>query len=94
MQARRKEGQIHKHSRQDKLCISKELKSNLLAIANEQKSYYFIAGPRKEVDIAVSAKITKEMHTDNNNGFAGIEYFKGTFSLQVREGVKPYQAHP
>ena len=42
--------------------------------------------------MTASAKITKEMHTDNNNVFAGIRCFKGTFSLQVTKGIKPNHA--
>ena len=40
-------------------------------------------------------KITKELHaTYNDVFFSRIGCFKVTFSLQVREDAKPYQAPP
>ena len=53
------------------------------------------ADPGNEADIETSARITQAMYNDNNDGFfSGIGCFKDTFSLHVKEIVKPYQAPP
>ena len=54
--------------------------------------YSFIAGPEKEADMAVSANKRKAMHKRYSDVFQGIWSFKGTFSLQVKEVKKLYQA--
>ena len=54
---------------------------------------YFFAGLEKEYDVVVSKEMGKELHDKYSSVFSGIWYFKGTFSIQVKSGVKPYQAH-
>ena len=39
-------------------------------------------------------KITKSINKEFADIFIGIECFKGTFSLQVKDGTKPYYASP
>ena len=53
---------------------------------------YFTVGPGREADIGESARITQEIFDTFDTVFSGIGYFRGTFSLQVNKGVKPYQA--
>ena len=60
---------------------------------NTQETDYFHAGPEREMDVATSAKITKELH-DTYSDYFRIGCFKGTFSLQFKGGEKPYQAPP
>ena len=47
-----------------------------------------------EADMVASAKTTHELHNTHSYVFTGISCFKGTFSLQVKEGKKPYQPSP
>ena len=46
------------------------------------------------MDMIASAKITKELHDTYSDAISGIGCFKGTFSLQVKEGTESYQAPP
>ena len=55
---------------------------------------YFIAGQDKKANMATSAKATWELHNKHSDVFTGTWCIKGTFSLQVKEGAKPYQAQP
>ena len=55
---------------------------------------YFITGPDKEADMAMSAKTMQELHYKYSDVFIGIGCFKDTFPLQVKEGVNPYQVPP
>ena len=43
--------------------------------------------------MVASTKSTQELHSKYGDVFLGIWCFKDTFSLQVEEGVKPYQAY-
>ena len=54
---------------------------------------YFTAGPDTETNKKVSAK-TSKMHDGYSDEFMGIGYFKGIFSLLIKDDVKPYQASP
>ena len=54
-------------------------------IKTNQDMDYFIAGSDNKAKMVASAKTTQEY---------GIGHFKGTHSLQVKEGVKSYQALP
>ena len=65
-----KKGQISEQSRQHKSCINEDLKITPLTVQNKYKVDYFIAGPRKEVDIAASAMIIWEMHNNYNEIFS------------------------
>ena len=49
---------------------------------------YFIAGPGIEVDREVSQE-TRKIGSECSDVFTGIGCFKGTFSLQVKDDVKP-----
>ena len=53
----------------------------------------FIADPDKNADVAASAT-TQDIHSIYVDVFSSIGCFKGTCSLQAKEGVKPYQASP
>ena len=44
------------------------------------------------MDTAASAKIIKALHKELYDVFSGIGCFRGTFSLYVKKGMKPYQA--
>ena len=44
--------------------------------------------------MAASTKPPQEWHSKYSDVFSGIGCFKGTFFLQVKEGMKPYQAPP
>ena len=48
---------------------------------------YLLPGPNREADKRASVKLTKLMHYEFPDFFFGI----GCFSLQVKEGSKPYQ---
>ena len=50
---------------------------------------YFVAGPDKKANMAPSAKTTQELHSKYSDLFSGIGCFKGTLSLQLKEGAKP-----
>ena len=52
---------------------------------------YFIACPDKRANMVSSAETKQEFYNKYNVVFSG---FEGTFSLQVKEGMKPYQALP
>ena len=82
-------------NKQDKPKTKKNSKliQNLVK-TNYHEEEYFIAGPNKEADMMASAKITKELHKKYNEVFTEIGCFEGTFSLEVKEGMKPYQAPP
>ena len=55
---------------------------------------YLIAGMEREITMASSINIAKELHDTNSDVCSGIGYFKGTFSLHVKEGIKPFQTLP
>ena len=48
----------------------------------------------KEADMVARSNPTQELHSKYTNVFSGIGCFKGTISLQVKEGEKPYQTQP
>ena len=51
-------------------------------------------GPEPYANRVASEKTTQIMHNCFSNAFAGIGCFKGTFSLQDTDGVKPYKVPP
>ena len=53
---------------------------------------YSIAGVETEANRVAITKITQTMHNGYSDVFTGIGYFKCTFSLQVKDDVKPCQA--
>ena len=53
-----------------------------------------IVGVDKEAYMVTNAKICKKIFSKYNDVFTGIRYFKDTFSLQAKEGRKPYWAPP
>ena len=87
---------INKQFKEDKSCVKKDSKFDLLTIRYKHKADYFIAGPRKEADRIASGKTTHEIHNDNIDVFSssGIGCFKATFSLQVKENKNPYKVLP
>ena len=48
----------------------------------------------KKQDKRASETITNRIHYEFNDFFSGIGFFKGTFSMQVKEGSHPYQSLP
>ena len=54
-------------TRQAKSYVNKDLRINLLTEKDKHKVNHFIAGPGKEADMEVSAKLTWEMHNDYND---------------------------
>ena len=48
---------------------------------------YFIAGPDHKAGMVASAKTSHELHDEYSDAFTGNRCFKGTFSLQVKEGA-------
>ena len=59
-----------------------------------QEMDYLLAGQEIEIYTVASAKITKELHDTYSDVFSSIGWLKGTLSLHVKEGTKPYQALP
>ena len=57
-----------------------------------QMSDYFHFSDNKEAGKRVSKTITNRIHNKFNNLFFTIGCFEGTFSLQLKEGIHPYQA--
>ena len=55
---------------------------------------YFIVCQGVDADRVASAKTMQIMHYDYRNLFTGIRCFKGIFSMQIKDDVKPYQAPP
>ena len=55
-------------------------------------AHYFNYSDKKKTDKRVSTAIMHRIHNEFNDLFSGICCFKGTFSLQVKEGSHPYQA--
>ena len=58
------------------------------------QSDYFVASPEKEADIEASAKLTKTIDNEFKDVFSGIGCSQGTFSLHVKEEIKPCQGLP
>ena len=56
-----------------------------LIAKNMQETNYFQAGPEKEMDVATSAKITKELHDAYSNSNAVLFFF-----FEVPEMVQHY----
>ena len=74
-------GQVNEQSKPDKSKTNKNFKVYPpLDGKIKQEMDYFLAGLEKEVDLATSAKITKELH-DTCSVFSGIGCFKGTFFI-------------
>ena len=59
----------------------------------KQEIDLFIAGPNKEPSMVARTK-THELHSNYSDVLTGNWCFKSTFSLQDKEGSKPYQAPP
>ena len=55
---------------------------------------YFMAGLEMKADRVASAKTEQILCNDYSDVFTGNGYFKGTFSLQVKDNAKPYQVPP
>ena len=47
-----------------------------------------------EANRVASAEVTLKMHEEFSDLFTGIGYFKGTFSLQVKDDAKSYKLPP
>ena len=79
-------------NKQDKSKISKNFKTNLDQNNKiKQEINYFIADLDMEADRAASAETTQTIHNEYSDVSTGIFCFKGIFSLQVKDDVKPYQ---
>ena len=52
---------------------------------------YFLSCPNCDTDKRKSAELTQQIHKEYNDVFNGIEYFEGTFSLQLKPDSRPYQ---
>ena len=55
---------------------------------------YFLARLEKETHMVARTEITKELLAKYSDVSPGIGCFKGTFSLQAKDGTKPYQVPP
>ena len=58
---------------------------------NPNMSNYFRYIANKETDKEASRLIAQKIHSKFSDVFTGIMCFKGTFKLQVREGIQRYQ---
>ena len=86
---------MNEQSNQNKSQTKRNLYINLHNdISINQAIHYFIADLRREADMTEITKITQEIFNTFNDVFSGIGCFKGTFSLQVKDGMKPYWAPP
>ena len=56
------------------------------------KIAYFLVEPDKQAKMKRNAKVAKLVHQEVTMFFSGIGCFKATFSLEVKDGMKPYQA--
>ena len=67
-----------------------------VSIKCNNKIDYFLAGTEKQAHMERSENLTKSIHQEFADVFffSGIGCFKGTFSLQKKDGAKPYQALP
>ena len=63
-------------------------------LSNNNEIKYFLLGPSKDSDKKASTEIRKQLHKEFEDVFTGIGCFDGTFSLQVKQDSKPYQASP
>ena len=54
----------------------------------------FLAVTDKKPNMGASTKTTQKLYHKYSDVFSYIWCFKGTFSFQVKEGMKPYQAMP
>ena len=54
----------------------------------------FPSGPNREGDRRAIARIIEIIHNESKYFFLGAGCFKGTFTLQVKDGSKSYQATP
>ena len=50
-----------------------------------------LRGCNKQADMERSAQLAKSVQQEFSDVFSGIGSFKCTFSLQVKDGIKPYQ---
>ena len=55
----------------------------------QKKIDYFTAGPCTEVNIVASAGTTLKIPDGYSDMFTGIGFFKGSFSLQVKDQINP-----
>ena len=53
----------------------------------KQEIDYFLAGPERKGDMVPSTKNNQNNCMKNIVIFLGIGFFKGTFSLRVKEGI-------
>ena len=51
-------------------------------------------GLERNVDMKAAAELIKSIHDEFKDVFTGMGCLKGTFSLQIREEIKPYLACP
>ena len=51
---------------------------------------YYLSVPENEADMKASSTMTQLIHNRFKSVFTGISCFKGTFSSQVKDGIKPY----
>ena len=79
----------------DKSSTKKELKEDTAdSVKCNNNIDYFSAGPNKEADRERSAKLTNSIQQECTDGFSGIGCFKGMLSVQLKDGLIPYQAPP
>ena len=71
----------------DKSIIPKYLKNST---NQTQMSDYLHSSDNKEADKRVSKTITNRINNKFNNLSSSIGCFKGTFSMQLKEGSHPY----
>ena len=53
---------------------------------------YFLPGTNQDNDKRACAEITQQLQRDFKDIFTVIDWFDEMFSLQVKQGSKPYQA--
>ena len=63
-------------------------------LKSKQEIDYFFTGPGTEANRVASAETTLNMHDNFSDIFPWIGCFKGTFTIQVKDDVKPYQVLP
>ena len=85
---------MNEQSKQDKSKTYKSSKINPQhASINKWETDDSLAGPEKEMHMMTSAEIIKELHNIHSDFLSGIGCYKGTASIQVKEGAKPTRHH-
>ena len=72
-------------------CISKSnnrIKPRVMSRISYTKEY-FLSEPSYDTDKKMSAETTQQLHKEFKDGFNGICYFNGTFSLQLKLNQAP-----